>query len=173
MVINPSEVSPSVSYQLLTSIIVPRPIAFVSTVSADGIPNLAPFSFFNGVCGEPPTLLFCAARRVPPKDTLVNIEAIGEFVVNVVTESLAEQMNMASAGFPPEVDEFAVTGLTPVPSEIVRPSRLRESPVNLECRLTQLVNVSDRPLGAVVVIGEVVRFHIDDRLLNEIERAHV
>ena len=101
------------------------------------------------------------------KDTLRNIEAIGEFVVNVVSEDLAAQMNACSAEFPPEVDEFDVSGLTPVPSDLVKPPRVKESMVNMECRLVQVVEVSAKPLGGSLVLGEVVRFHVADGLFDK------
>ena len=100
------------------------------------------------------------------KDTLRNIEAVKEFVVNVVSEELAEQMNMCSAEFPPDVDEFEVSGLTPIASDLVKPPRVKESHINMECRLLQIVDVSTKPLGGSLVIGEVLRFHIDDAVFD-------
>jgi len=168
VIIDPTLVSPSVSYRLMTGVIVPRPIALVSTISADGLRNLAPFSFFNGVCGEPPVVCFAPSYREPPKDTLANIRATGEFVISTVTETIAEQMNACSGAYAPDVDEFTVSGLTPVASDVVRPARVLESPVNLECRLLQVVEVSTSPMGGSLVLGEIVRFHIDDRLVEDL-----
>ena len=166
MIVDPAKVSGAMSYRLLTATVVPRPIGFISTVSADGIVNLAPFSFFNAFSGEPPIVAFAPGTRTPPKDTLVNVRATGEFVVNIVTEAIAEQMNLTSADYPPDVDEFVPVGLTAVPSDLVRPPRVAESPVNLECRVVQLVELSALPLGGTLVIGEVIRFHIDDRIMD-------
>jgi flavin reductase (DIM6/NTAB) family NADH-FMN oxidoreductase RutF len=166
--IDPQEHTPANIYRLMVGAIVPRPIAFVSTIGCDGVLNLAPFSFFTGIGANPPVVCFSPtrARDGRPKDTLANIEATREFVVNIVSEDFKEQMNACSADFPPEVDEFAVSGLTPVPSDLVRPPRVKESRIQMECRLLQTVHVSVRPLGGSLVIGEVVRFHIDDALLD-------
>jgi flavin reductase (DIM6/NTAB) family NADH-FMN oxidoreductase RutF len=166
LIIDPASTPPINSYKLLIGSIVPRPIAFVSTVSAEGVRNLAPFSFFNAICGEPPTVCFASGVRVPGKDTLLNVQATGEFVVNIVSEEIAEQMNLCSGDYPHEVDEFAVSGLTPIPSDLVRPPRVRESHIHMECKLVQIVQVSTRPLGGSLVIGEVVRFHVDDALID-------
>jgi flavin reductase (DIM6/NTAB) family NADH-FMN oxidoreductase RutF len=144
----------------------PRPIAFVSTLSADGVYNLAPFSFFNAVCAEPPVVSFCPTVRVPPKDTLANIQATKEFVINIVSEEIAEQMNVCAGEYSTEVDEFGLSGLTPIPSDIVRPPRVLESHVNMECRMIQVIEVSTLPRGGNLVLGEVVRFHVDDAVVT-------
>ena len=152
--------SPSV-YKLLIGCVVPRPIAWVSTVSADGVPNLAPFSFFMGVCNEPPTIAFSSGRREgAKKDTVVNAEHTGDFVVNVVDDSLAEQMNMTSGEYPPEVDEFALAGLTAAPGVKVRAPRLLEAPISLECRVDRIIPVGRGPHS--LVLGEIVYFHVRD-----------
>jgi flavin reductase (DIM6/NTAB) family NADH-FMN oxidoreductase RutF len=166
LIIDPALTPPLECYKLLIGSIVPRPIAFVSTVSANGAYNVAPFSFFNGVCGEPPIICFSAANRRPPKDTLRNIEATGEFVVNIVSEEIAEQMNVASGEYPSEIDEFQISRLTPVPSDLIHAPRVLESPVNMECKLQQIVVVSRLPRGASLIIGEVVRFHVDDAIVD-------
>ena len=169
MIINPSEHDYRNIYKLMVGAIVPRPIAFVSTISPGGIRNLAPFSFFTGISANPPVICFCPMIRGSDssrKDTLRNIEAVKEFVVNVLSEEFAEQMNACSAEFPPEVDEFEVSGLTPVSSDLVKPPRVKESHINMECRLLQIVDVSAKPLGGSLVIGEVLRFHIDDALFD-------
>ena len=169
MIITPSEHDPGDVYKLLIGSIVPRPIAFVSSVSADGIPNLAPFSFFTAVCANPPVICFCPMVRgstASKKDTLQNIEATKQFVVNIVSEDFAAQMNIASAEFPPGADEFRESGLTPIPSDLVTPARVEESRISMECRLLQVVEVSSRPRGGSIVIGEVLRFHVDDELFN-------
>jgi flavin reductase (DIM6/NTAB) family NADH-FMN oxidoreductase RutF len=170
MVIDPGAADPRNVYKLMVGSIVPRPIAFVSTLSADGFPNLAPFSFFTGISANPPVICFSPMRRLTDgsrKDTLNNIEATREFVVNIVSEEFAEKMNLCSEEFSPEVDEFRVSGLTPIPSDLVKPARVKESHVNMECRLLQVVHVSAKPLGGSIVLGEVVRFHVDDAIVND------
>lgn len=161
-------------YKLMIGAIVPRPIAFVSSLDERGVHNLAPFSFFTGVSAAPPVVLFCAAVRRdnaerglgPHKDTLLNVIATREFVVNVVTEAIAEKMNLASAQVPPHVDEFALTGLTPLASELVKPPRVAESPVQMECRLRQTVAISEQIHGSTIVLGDVVRFHVREDLVE-------
>jgi len=170
IIINPSEQDYRDIYKLMVGVIVPRPLAFVSTISADGVRNLAPFSFFTGISANPPVICFSPMVRGSDgsrKDTLRNIEAVKEFVVNVVSEEFAEQMNICSAEFPPEVDEFEASGLTPIPSDLVKPPRVKESHINMECRLVQIVEVSAKPLGGSIVLGEVLRFHIDDALFDK------
>lgn len=167
--IDPQEHTPSDIYRLMVGAIVPRPIAFVSTIGCDGVLNLAPFSFFTAISANPPVICFAPMIRGGDgrrKDTLANIEATREFVVNIVSEDFKERMNACAADFPPEVDEFAVSGLTPVPSDLVRPPRVKESRVQMECRLIEAIHVSARPLGGSLIIGEVVRFHIDDALFD-------
>jgi flavin reductase (DIM6/NTAB) family NADH-FMN oxidoreductase RutF len=148
--------------------IVPRPIAFVSTVSPEGIYNLAPFSFFTGASANPPMVCFCPIRNAAGrrKDTLNNIESSGEFVVNIVSEEFAERMNTTAAEFPPEVDEFQVAGLTPAACDMVKTPRVKESHVSMECRLVQVIELSARPLGGSIVAGEVVRLHVDDAYVD-------
>jgi flavin reductase (DIM6/NTAB) family NADH-FMN oxidoreductase RutF len=160
-------------YKLMIGIIVPRPIALVSTVDRAGVRNLAPFSFFNGVGSNPPTVLFCPTLRSAEemqdgrKDTLRNVEETGEFVVNVVSDAISDAANATSAEVPPEVDEFVLSGLTPIPSEVVRPLRVAESPAQMECKLLQVVYTRRAPGGGVVVLGEVVRFHIREDLFDD------
>lgn len=166
--IDPAEHDFSDIYKLMIGVIVPRPIAFVSTVDAGGLRNLAPFSYFTGCSTNPPVVCFCASVRqgpLPQKDTLMNIEATGEFVVNIVSEEFAAQMNMTSAEAPPEVDEFTLSGLTPLASELVRPPRVTESKVHMECRLRQIIHVSDKPGGGNLVLGDVLRFHVSEDVL--------
>jgi flavin reductase (DIM6/NTAB) family NADH-FMN oxidoreductase RutF len=162
-IIDPNSESPQNVYKLMIGTIVPRPIAFVSTIDAQGTRNLAPFSFFTAISANPPVICFSPMVRSADsshKDTLRNIEAIGEFVVNIVSEDFAGPMNLCSGEYPPEVDEFQLSGLTPIASELVKPARVAESRVQMECRLLQIVRVSERPLGGSLVIGEVVRFHV-------------
>jgi flavin reductase (DIM6/NTAB) family NADH-FMN oxidoreductase RutF len=167
VIIDPATNAPANIYKLLIGVVVPRPIAFVSTVSPEGVANLAPFSFFTVASANPPVLCFTASYREPRKDTLVNVRATGEFVVNIVSEEIAEKMNLTSGEYPYGVDEFAVSGLTAVPSDVVRPPRVKESHVNMECRLLQTIEVSNQPMGGTLILGEVVRFHIDDEIVEE------
>jgi flavin reductase (DIM6/NTAB) family NADH-FMN oxidoreductase RutF len=160
MTIDPKTVPAPVSYRVLVGSVVPRPIAFVSTTSTSGVNNLAPFSFFNAVCGDPPVICFSPVWRNPPKDTLANIRASGEFVVNIVSEEIAEQMNLCSGEYPPNVDEFAMSGLTPIARRRPR-AEGRGGAVSMECKLPGR-QISAQPMGGNIVIGEVVRFHADD-----------
>ena len=169
--LDPSAHPPAEGYRLMISAIVPRPIAFVSTISSEGVANLAPFSFFNAICADPPAISFAVGNRVPEKDTLANIRATPEFVVNIVNEAIAEQMNVCSGDYPHGVSEFEVSGLTPEPSEIVKPPCVRESPVNLECKLIQILEVSARPAGGSLVIGKIVRFHFDPAIQEQFRES--
>lgn len=167
--IDPSVNTPDDIYKLMIGLIVPRPIAFVSTLDEHGIRNLAPFSYFTACSTNPPVVCFCAAVRSgprPQKDTLRNIEATCEFVVNIVSEDLAAKMNATSAEVAPEIDEFHLAGLTPLASDLVKPPRVAESRIHLECRLRQIVRVSDQPGGGNLILGDVLRFHIQDDLLD-------
>jgi flavin reductase (DIM6/NTAB) family NADH-FMN oxidoreductase RutF len=150
----------------MIGIIVPRPIAWISTVSREGVLNIAPFSFFTGITSDPPTVCFAPARKAGSrkKDTLDNVEATGEFVVNVVTEELAEKMNDTATDYPPDIDEFERAGLTARASDVVAPPCIAESPVHMECRLQRTVPVGNA--GATLVIGEVVAFHVDERVIS-------
>lgn len=153
------------SYRLLTSVVVPRPIAWVSSVGADGSSNLAPFSFFNGVSGSPPTVMFSVGqRRGSPKDTLRNVQETGEFVVNFVDETLAEAMNLTAGEWPYETDEFELAGLETVAAVDVRPPRVAAALAAMEARVTQIVPVEGTP--STMVVGRVVRFHLREGLLR-------
>lgn len=170
MVIDPQEAGHQNVYKLLIGAVVPRPIAFVSTISQDGVLNLAPFSFFTAVSANPPIVAFCPVRRVganPNKDTLHNIRATREFVVNIVSEEFAEKMNACSADFPPDVDEFAASGLTPIASDLVKPPRVAESHIHMECKLYLAMEFGELPGSGNLVLGEVVRFHVDDAYFDD------
>ncbi|HEV2688717.1 MAG TPA: flavin reductase family protein [Bryobacteraceae bacterium] len=156
-------------YKLLIGAIVPRPIAFVSTVSPDGVRNLAPFSFFTAISANPPVICFCPMRRPGPlsyKDTLHNIARTREFVVNIVSEEFAEKMNICSGDFPPEVDEFEAAGLTPLASDLIRPARVAESHVQMECKLYLTIEIGELPGSGNLVLGEVIRLHVDDAVID-------
>jgi flavin reductase (DIM6/NTAB) family NADH-FMN oxidoreductase RutF len=170
VIVDPAASSIHEIERLLVGVILPRPIAFVSTISLDGVANLAPFSFFTAVCPKPPVICFCnsiRARDGSKKDTLRNVEATGEFVVNVVSEDFAQQMVTCSGDYPPDVSEFDVSRLTPIPSDLVKPPRVKESRVQMECRLLQVVTVSTEPGGGSLVMGEVLRFHVDDSVIDQ------
>ncbi len=166
MKFDPSEISFTEVHKLMIGSIVPRPIAFVSTLSKNGKNNIAPFSYFNGVCSRPPTIMFAPARRGwdgKEKDTLVNIRDNNQFVINIVSESFAEQMVMCSTDFDSDVDEFEISGLNPVPSNKISPPRLLESKISYECELNQIVEIGEGDAGSgFIVIGTIVLFHIDD-----------
>jgi flavin reductase (DIM6/NTAB) family NADH-FMN oxidoreductase RutF len=170
---NPADYQPHQVYKLMTGIIVPRPVALVSTVDRDGVPNLAPFSFFTGVGSNPPTVLFCPVVRARGaagdirKDTLRNVEETGEFVINVVSDEIAAAANATAAEVPPEVDEFVLSGLTPQASEVVRPPRVAESPAQMECKLLQVIYTGHAPGAGVIVLGEIVRFHVRASLVED------
>ena len=168
--INTKEIPFQDRYKLLIGSIVPRPIGFVSTVNSAGIYNLAPFSFFNGVCSEPMAVLFCPVIRGSDgqeKDTLKNIKADKEFVVNIVSEEIAEKMNQCSAEYPYGVDEFKESGLTPMPAKIVKSPLVKEAKINMECKLLQLVEIGNKPGAGTVVIGEVVYFHVANEVYKD------
>jgi flavin reductase (DIM6/NTAB) family NADH-FMN oxidoreductase RutF len=168
MQIDIATASPGRAYRMLISVIVPRPIAFVSSLSASGERNLAPFSFFMGVGSHPLSLAISVIRRQGAlKDTAANILETKEFVVNSATEELAERVNQASGDYHRGLDEFEITGLTPVSCERVRPPRVAESPVSLECRLYGSMVVGEEPNAAHLLVGEVVYAHVRDDLFED------
>ena len=149
------------------AIVGPRPIGWVSTRATDGVLNLAPYSFFNAFNYTPPIVGFCSIGH---KDSVRNVQATGEFVWNLVTRDLAQAMNQTCAAVPPEVDEFALAGLTPEPSRIVSVPRVKESPVSFECRVSQIVQLTSaagEPIESWLVLGEVVGVHIAQHLLKD------
>lgn len=155
-------------YRLCISFIHPRPIALVSTIGPDGVPNLAPFSFYNMVSANPPVVMFSAGLRRDrtAKDTLRNVEASGEFAVATVDESIAGQMVACAAELPYGHNEFAFSGLTPVPAQRVRPPLVQEAAVNIECRLRHIYAIGDGPGSSRVVFGDIVGIHLRDELLS-------
>ncbi len=174
MEFDPTKIDNTLVYRLLTSIIIPRPIAWVSSISENGINNLAPFSYFNMVGDDPPHVMFSTRRdNNSNKDTLNNVLAINQFVVNMVTKDLAEPMNASAAVVAADVDEFALVGVTPVPSSLVKPFRVAESPIQLECELVHHYFLEDHQQGgACVLIGRVVMIHITDELLLDESRIN-
>jgi|TARA_Y100000780_G_C13671749_1_gene412666 flavin reductase (DIM6/NTAB) family NADH-FMN oxidoreductase RutF len=171
MIYDPTEHPLLETHKLMIGSIVPRPIAFVSTLSKDGFENLAPFSYFNGICSNPPSIMFCPARRGydgKTKDTLNNIRDTEEFAVNIVSEDFAEQMVSTSTDFEPEVNEFEVSGLTPEPCQKIAPPKVAEAKISFECKLNQIVPVGNEgPGGGFVIIGTIVLFHIDDDVYED------
>lgn len=167
--IDPVELSLADSHRLLLHCVAPRPIAFTSTLSADGVPNLAPFSYFMAGGANPPSVVISPLtdRTGGPKDTLRNIQATGEYVINVVTYPIRDRMNYASAEFPYGVNEWEEAGFTAAPSVKVRPNRVAESPLAIECRLFEVVRHGTGPLSANYIIGEVVYYHVSKAIMPE------
>lgn len=167
MQIDPNTTSQKNIYKILTGTVIPRPIGWISSISEDGKLNLAPFSFFNAVGEDPPHIMFSTVRTNNiNKDTLNNVLATKQFVVNLATEELTEAMNATSAPLPPDENEFEYAGLTPVPSLIVEPPRVKESPVNFECELVHHYSLEGHKNGgATIMIGRIVMFHVDDAIL--------
>jgi flavin reductase (DIM6/NTAB) family NADH-FMN oxidoreductase RutF len=162
---NSDELTKEQSYKLLNSAIVPRPIAWVSTVSPEGVHNLAPFSWFNAVAVQPPTVAFSVGLDDLErgfKDTYVNLTASGECVVNIVSAAVAEAMNLTGEAFDPHVNEFSEAGLTPIPSDLVQPMRVRESPVQFECKLNQSITLENDLGRNDLMICTVLRVHVSD-----------
>ncbi|MCB1103460.1 MAG: flavin reductase family protein [Opitutaceae bacterium] len=164
-----SSLSARDAYSWMISTIVPRPIAWVSTISPDGVTNLAPFSFFQGVCANPPTLMFVPVnnRQGDPKDTIRNIEAVPEFAVNLVSHELGQAMSNTAALLPYGESEFATFGIEPAVSEKIRPPRVAAAPVAYECILDRIVHIGEGPLAANVVFGRILALHMRDELLGE------
>jgi flavin reductase (DIM6/NTAB) family NADH-FMN oxidoreductase RutF len=156
------------AYQLMIASILPRPIAWVATQSSAGVNNIAPFSFFNGVTANPPTLLFSVVndRHGNKKDTAVNIEDTGEFVVNVVTEQLCDLMVASSHNYEHGISEFEACGILAESSEQVRPLRVAKAPVSFECRTRQIVTIGEGPLAANIIIGDIVLMLVQDDCLD-------
>jgi len=166
---DPRELPVAQVHQYLLGGVAPRPIALVSTMSADGVVNLSPFSFFNAFGANPPTVAFSASRRVRDntvKDTYNNIVTTRECVIQAVTHAMVQQVSLASTEYPTGTNEFIKSGLTPIPSEFVRPPRVKESPFQMECRLQQMVELGGKAGSGNLAICEVLRFHVADDLLE-------
>ncbi len=172
MIIRPDEVEPAVVYSTMIRAIAPRPIAWVSTISPDGIANLAPFSYFNGVCSKPAALSICPVNRADgsKKDTVINIESNGQFVVNVVPFSLAESMLATASELAYEACEFDHADVPSVESKVVSAPGVASSPIRFECELMQIVHVGEGPLAANLIIGKVLLIDIDESVLNDREK---
>lgn len=172
--IDPKQHSYTDVYKLMIGAVVPRPIAFISSIDTHGIFNLAPFSYFTICSSNPPFAIFSPVHRgpdQPPKDTLRNVKETGGFVVNIVSEDFLPQMNLTAADYPSEIDEFVISGLTPIPSECVQAPRVKESPVQMECALKDVITLSDKPGGGSLVIGEIILIHIAKEVLADSEKS--
>jgi len=167
MQFDPNELDHTAVYKLLTGSIIPRPIGWISSISEHGINNLAPFSYFNAVGDDPPHVMFSTGRgNNTNKDTLNNILATKQFVVNMVTEELTEQMNSTAQAVHSDIDEFELAGVTPIPSEKIKPKRVKESPISFECELVHHYFLEDHKHGgACVIIGRIVMMHVADDVL--------
>lgn len=167
MEFNPDTLEASAIYKLLTGSVIPRPIGWISTIDENGINNLAPFSFFNAVGEDPPHVMFSTVRgNNTNKDTLNNVLATHQFVVNMVTEDLAEKMNSTAQAVVANIDEFELVGLTPIASTKIKPNRVKESPITFECEMVHHYFLEDHKQGgACIVIGRIVMMHIDESVL--------
>lgn len=155
------------AYKLLSGLVVPRPIGWIGTRSTDGINNLAPYSFFNGVAASPPTVMFAPTGQPSArKDTLTNVRETGVFTVNIVNYDLGPAMNETSGTHAADVDEFEVAGLTVREAEAVDAPSVAEAPATFECKVIQIVDIGGAPMGSSVVFGEVLAFNVADRLLD-------
>ncbi len=167
MQFDPNDLDYSALYKLLTGSVIPRPIGWISTVDENGINNLAPFSYFNAVGEDPPHVMFSTVRgNNKNKDTLTNVLANKQFVVNMVTEELAEQMNTTSQSVPSDIDEFELAGLTPIPSLKIKPMRVNESPITFECKMVHHYFLENHKQGgSCIIIGRIVMMHFDDAVV--------
>lgn len=167
--IDPKEIKTGVLHSYMLGSIAPRPIAFASTLDKEGNPNLAPFSFFNAFGSNPPTVVFSPARRVrdnTTKHTLENIYETGEVVINVVNYAMVQQMSLASTEYPKGVNEFVKAGFTPIASELIKPFRVKESPVQMECKVVEVKEMGDQGGAANLIICEILLMHISDDVLT-------
>ncbi|MBX3110447.1 MAG: flavin reductase family protein [Fimbriimonadaceae bacterium] len=167
--IDPADLTVAATYDFLSRVVVPRPIALVSTLADDGTPNLAPFSFFMAGGANPASLVFCPVRAVGgrKKDTLANIEATGEYVINLVDRAMAEAMNATSAKLPPEASEWEHSGFLSAPSVKVAPARVAASPVSFEMKLFRTLDHGTGDTSATYVVGEVVLAHVHESVWND------
>lgn len=167
MQFNPEEIDQKAIYKLLTGAVIPRPIGWISTISETGVLNLAPFSFFNAVGEDPPHVMFSTVRTNDVnKDTLNNVLNNKQFVVNMVTEELVEKMNLTSKAIPSIESEFELAGLTPIPSAKIKPPRVKESPITMECEMVHHYFLEDHTNGgACIIIGRIIMFHVDESVL--------
>lgn len=169
LTLNPNEIGTQKTHQYLLGAIGPRPIAFASTIDKDGNRNLSPFSFFNVFSANPPILIFSPARSGrtgETKNTFDNVKEVPEVVINIVNYNIVQQMSLSSSPYPKNVDEFVKAGLTPIPSETIKPFRVKESPVQFECKVNQIVELGQNGGAGNLIICEVLRIHIQDEILD-------
>lgn len=168
--IDPKEIATKDLHQFMLAAVAPRPIAFASTISLDGTPNLAPYSFFNAFSSNPPIVIFSSNRRVAnntTKDTLKNVQDTGEVVINVVSHDIVRQMAIASVEYGSEVNEFVKAGFTPLPSDLIRPFRVAESPVHMECKVDQILPLGEGGGAGNLIVCRIVMMHIAESVLND------
>jgi flavin reductase (DIM6/NTAB) family NADH-FMN oxidoreductase RutF len=168
---DPKSLSVQALHGFLLSSIGPRPIALASTINNEGVPNLAPFSFFNVFSANPPIMIFSPARRgtdSSTKHTYENAKQVNEAVINIVDYNMVHQMVLTSANFPEGVSEFEKAGFTPIASEVVKPMRVKESPVQFECKIIRIIELGDGPASGNLIFAEVVRFHVQENILSDI-----
>ncbi len=167
--IDPETTSPLDMYQFMIGAVSPRPIAFVSTIDTEGVPNLAPYSFFNAFSSKPPIVGFATSIRTnngTTKDTLANVQEVNECVINIVSHSFVRQMTLTAVNYPKGVSEFEKAGLTPIQSDLIRPFRVKESPIQMECRVEQILPLSDEKGGGILILCRVLRMHINEDILD-------
>jgi len=170
MIIDPTKIPTADLHQYLLGSVAPRPIALASTIDENGVANVAPYSFFNAFSSNPPILVFSSNRKVKDnttKDTLHNIQNNKEVVINVVSHDILRQMALSSVAFSPTESEFVKAGFTPLPSDMVKPFRVKESPVQMECKVQEIIALGTHGGAGHLIICRVVRMHIDDRILDE------
>ena len=168
--INPKKTETKLVQEYLLSTVGPRPIALASTIDKNNIPNLSPFSFFNVFSGNPPILIFSPARRIrnnTEKDTLKNLQQIKEVVINIVNYKIVEKMVKSSFDYPSEIDEFIESGFTHLNSEIVKPFRVKESPVQMECTVNKIISLGDNAGSGNLIICKIQLIHISEKILNQ------
>ena len=173
--LNPDDLGVQTLFNVMTGSIVPRPIGWVSTLDREGLPNLAPYSMFTAVCAKPPTVVFCPSYQPPhfkEKDSYRNITHSGEFVINFVNDDTVAAMDATAADVPPDVDEFKLAGVTPVPSKRVAPPRVAESPIAFECKLHELITIGLTSGGGHIVIGTVVYMHFAEGIYSVDNHIH-
>lgn len=169
MELTPTDLSEDQIYSFMVSSILPRPISWISTVDAQGVPNLAPFSYYMGVCCDPMTLLFCPVAGPadrPKKDTLLNIEEVPEFVINVAEQKTVRELNLTAAPLPRGESEFELAGVTPAASSRVRPPRVQEASLAFECSVRDIIEINSGPGGGWIVLGTVLAIHVEDALVD-------
>jgi flavin reductase (DIM6/NTAB) family NADH-FMN oxidoreductase RutF len=173
LVIDPNKTAPLDMYQFLIGSVAPRPIAFVSTVDGEGVANLAPYSFFNAFSADPPIVVFSSSLRGgsgAKKDTLRNVETTKECVINMVSHSIMRQMTLTAHDYPSNINEFQKAGLTPLPSDLVKPFRVAESPVQMECRAEQIIPLGEKPTSGRLIVCRILRMHINEAVLTDDKR---